>query len=400
MSDHPAWPAHGHLTVPWQMSGRGPREDRLLREITVSVPPFIAELDLRVSGPTETIMVDATAAVAALDAGPGRYLSGLGSFLLRTESVASSRIERVNSSRNDFAKAVAGIRSSADGRATLAAVTALDAMVRDAGTSGRVELSAVLRAHRLLLENDWSEKDFAGRLRTVQNWIGGSDHSPRGAIHVPPPAGLVPELMADLLRYADRTDLPAITQAAITHAQFESIHPFTDGNGRIGRALISAVLRRRGLTASTVVPVAAAMLADSGRYFAAVNDYRNGAADEFVAYLSEMTLSAAEAAMATADELSRLPENWRVAAQPRSGSTDYALLAELLAHPVVTVNDVVRLTGASFRAASDACERLTTAGVLEPLTGGARNRAWIAADVLAEIDALHQRIGLRGSPPG
>jgi Fic family protein len=96
--------------------------------------------------------------------------------------------------------------------------------------------------------------------------------------------------MDDLLAFVGRTDLPILAQAAIAHAQFESIHPFTDGNGRIGRALISAVLRRRGLTQRVTVPLASAMLADTGRYFTQLNGYRDGRADEFVEYVAVATI--------------------------------------------------------------------------------------------------------------
>ena len=268
-------------------------------------------------------------------------------------------------------------------------------MIDAAGSSAAIELPSILEAHRLLLQHDPAERSYAGRIRDVQNWIGGSDYTPRGAIHVPPPPNLVPALLVDLLRYCNRTDIPAITQSALAHAQFESIHPFTDGNGRIGRGLIGAILRRRQLAPTTVVPIASAMLADTSRYFKMVNDNRNGAADEFVAYLAEAAITAAHAAQETAVVLGALPDHWRSRARPRGGSTDEKLIGLLLANPVVTVADVQRLTGSSDRAASAACERLAAAGVLTPLTASARSRAWMAAAVLDEIDEMNRRVGQR-----
>ncbi|CCQ15682.1 putative uncharacterized protein [Rhodococcus sp. AW25M09] len=122
-------------------------------------------------------------------------------------------------------------------------------------------------AHQFLMAPDFYTAKDIGALCDVQNWIGGSDYTTSNALYVPPPPDLVPELMDDLLVFANRTDMPIIAQAAIAHAQFESIHPFTDGNGRVGRALISAILRRRGLTRRITVPLALAMLADTTRYF-------------------------------------------------------------------------------------------------------------------------------------
>jgi hypothetical protein len=146
-----------------------------------------------------------------------------------------------------------GLKASADARSMVAAADAVQDMVDDAGHTGAIRMEAMLAAHRTLMKDDPLDGQHAGKFRDVQNWIGGSDYSPRGAIHVPPPPELVPELMEDLFVFCNRTDVPIMAQAAIAHAQFESIHPFTDGNGRIGRALIGAFSRRRKLTRNTGV---------------------------------------------------------------------------------------------------------------------------------------------------
>ncbi|WP_407671259.1 Fic family protein [Nocardia stercoris] len=222
---------------------------------------------------------DAIISVARLEAGFGAHLAPLSDFLLRSESVASSKIEHVDAGWRAFARAVGGGNASAEAQSQLAAVRALISMV-DAADIGPMTVNTLLEAHRLLMAPDYYAARESGRFREVQNWIGGSDYTPLHAAHIPPPE-LVPDLMDDLLTFANRSDLPILAQAALTHAQFESIHPFTDGNGRIGRALLSAVLRRRGLTRRITVPLASAMLADTSRYFAQLNSYRTGAADEF-----------------------------------------------------------------------------------------------------------------------
>jgi len=157
----------------------------------------------------------------------------------------------------------------------VAATTALDEMIDDVAPGGGVNLPMITSAHLALMRDDRGESRYAGRLRDMQNWIGGSDHSPRGALYVPPPE-TVADYLADLLVYLNRDDVPALVQAAIAHAQFESIHPFTDGNGRIGRALINTVLRRRGVTTRVVIPLASALVAHRDRYFDLLTDYRGG----------------------------------------------------------------------------------------------------------------------------
>src|SRR5207245_8528134 len=139
-----------------------------------------------------------------------------------------------------------------------------------------------------------------------------------------------PGLMDYHLRFANRSDQTAITQAAIVHAQFESIHPYTDGNGRIGRALINAVIRRRRLTSRIVVPVASAMLADVDQYFAGLRAYQAGDVDELVRSLAEAAVLAASEATTSAQELEQLPSIWRERIKARRGSTTDRLLDRLL----------------------------------------------------------------------
>jgi len=387
------WPAHGSRTVPWRQSGRhGSRADRMLREITVSLPPMIARLDYRPDPSLTVALSDAARAVIAVDTDPRGHLGALGGLLLRTESVSSSRIEQVDATLEDYARAVAGIRSNESASSMVAATRALGRMIERAGTSRRIELDDLLDAHRTLMAEDPVDARYAGRIRDVQNWISGSDHSPIGAVHVPPPPELVPELLDDLLAFTARDDLDPVAQAAIAHAQFESIHPFTDGNGRIGRALINAVFRRRGLTSRTVVPVASAMLAERDRYFSLVNGYRDGRVDAFVADLARGTRIAAVESRGAADRLAELPGYWRELTRPRAGSAAAKLLDVLAEHPILGAEEAQALTGAPLSSVYTALDRLEADGVIRQVTARQRNRVWGVVDLLAELDDLAARI--------
>jgi Fic family protein len=286
---------------------------------------------------------------------------------------------------------VIGLKSPSAARATVATARAVQGIVADA-SSGPVTQDAVLAAHHALMHDDPHDGIYAGKVRTVQNWIGGSDYSPRGAVHVPPPPDTVNDYMADLVAFANRDDLPALVQAALVHAQFESIHPFTDGNGRIGRALINAVLRRRGVTRRLVVPIASALVADVDAYFASVNAYRDGHAGQFVAHLATAAGLAAEGAAASADYLASLPSQWHDMVGARKGSTADRIIDVLLEYPALDVHTVTRRLGVSDQAAWDALTRLTGAGVLHELTGSKRDRAWAATEVMNELDGLNNRL--------
>lgn len=386
------WPAHNYEKRPWRSSGRPPREDRLFAEVVVSLPPLIAAQDYYPEKDTLVALEEAAVAVASLDATSGARMAAISGFLLRSESVSSSKIEHVEAPRDDYARAAIGIKASANARSMVAATDAIQAMIDGAGSTGTISVDQILKAHHLLRKDDPVDFTYAGRFRDVQNWIGGSDYSPRNAIHVPPPPELVDDLMADLIVFSNRVDLPVIAQAAIAHAHFESVHPFTDGNGRIGRALIGAVCRRRRLTTGTVTPIASAMVADVQQYFDLVNAYRTGNVDPFVKYLAVSAVRATDAARASIAELEELPGIWEEAAKPRRGSADEKIIAALLEHPVLEAHTAAHIAGVTLNAVYASLDRLTEAGVIAPITRSKRDRAWAATEVLDEVDRLNARL--------
>lgn len=386
------WPVHGSRPMPWKSQGRPPREDREFTKVIVSLPPKIAECWFEPGRETIVALEEAAVAVASLDVTAGTRMAAISGFLLRSEAVSSSKIEHVDANRNDYAKAMIGLKASDNARSMVAAADAVQTMIADAGESGQIRLEAMLAAHHTLMKDDPVDGAYAGKFRDVQNWIGGSDYSPRGAIHVPPPPELVTELMEDLMTFSNRRDVPIMAQAAIAHAQFESIHPFTDGNGRIGRALIGAISRRRGLTKNTVTPIASAMVADVGKYFSLVNNYRLGEVDPFVLYLAKAALHASDAARESVAALDALPATWMELAKPRRGSADEKIIPWLLERPVFEAHSAAYVAGVEERSVYGALTRLTTAGVITPITTSQRNRAWAATEVLDEVDRLNKRL--------
>lgn len=331
--------------------------------------------------------------ISRLDSAHGADLAALGTLLLRTESVASSKIEHVEASIDDYARALHGIRANSSAVSMAAATTALDALIGSVGDERPIELSAITAAHDALMRDEPGEAAHAGHLRTVQNWIGGSDHSPRGALYVPPPHEMVSGYMQDLITFTNRKDLPALVQAAVAHAQFESIHPFTDGNGRIGRALINTVLRRRGATTQLVVPLASALVGRRDRYFDVLNTYRGGDLRPLIATFAQSARIAAAESRTTADRLSDIPREWREAVGPmRRDSAAAKILALLPSNPILSADDALSIVQAPRSSVFAAINRLHEAGVLRPLTDRKRDQVWGASVVLDELDDLGVRI--------
>jgi len=398
------WPPHTDEVRPWQQRvAQGPRADRRLREVTVTLPPLIRDLHYEADRSLAASVNASAGDLSNLDLVHGRTLRSLNHMLLRTESVASSKIENLEADLTDYGRALLGVRANATGVAVASATRALGRMIDDADTTRKIRADPILMAHEELFRRNPDEQHRAGKFRAVQNWIGGSDYSPINPLYVPPPPETVVAYLDDLFAFANRTDVPAVVQAAIVHAQFESIHPFVDGNGRIGRALIHAVLRRRRITRHLTAPIASALVAHRQRYFDALEDYRNGHAGTIIAMLAAATHLATSEAWQTADTLVSIRQGWHdTVTGTAPGSTLYRLLDTLTEQPFLNVALVTDLFGIEETTARAGIDRLEDAGVLARLPRTRLSPAWIARAVLDEIKDLdiriHQVSGLSADP--
>ncbi|MEO0024732.1 MAG: hypothetical protein RL196_1173 [Actinomycetota bacterium] len=393
------WPASRTIEVDWRQETRsGKREDRLVRRIQASVPTQIADEQPFFSASLMAKTERSSLLAAELDATAGSQLGSLSSLLMRAESAASSKIEGLAASPSDFARATYGSKSNSTAVEMVDGAKALQWLVNQVQARVSVDLAQILHTHQMLFA---SESDFyvqAGQLRTVQNWIQGSNYSPLGAMHVPPPPELVPDLMQDLIAFINREDLPVLVQAAIAHAQFENIHPFVDGNGRIGRALVSVILRRRGVSKVVTIPLAAALGATRESYFACLSEWRLGNALPIIELFATGLEVASLEAATTADVIATLPKLW----QERLGPTSAANLASkalafLTKQPIFNAIDVAETLGVALTSTYPAIAKLEAADIIRPLTDRTRNQIWGTIEVLEELEQLELRIAARMS---
>ena len=222
------------------------------------IPDELASLDVQLDAPLAGLVSEAEHAIRQLNDEGGPALAPLARLLLRTESIASSKVEGMQLGVRELARAEARAESGiTPGPTAIEVLANIDAMVVAVDQAAEVEsfgVAEILAIHRRLLERA-PHKRIAGRLRTQQNWIGGNDYNPCGADFVPPPAEHVDRLLADLCAAINDETQSPLLQAALVHAQFETIHPFDDGNGRTGRALVHVVLRRRGIAPRFLPPI-------------------------------------------------------------------------------------------------------------------------------------------------
>jgi Fic family protein len=383
-----SWPA--------DPSAPGSRDERRAFRYRAFVPEPIADLDLHLPSNVAAAVSAAERAVDALNRDPPNVanLEVLARRLLRAESVASSRIEGLVLSQRRLARAEAEQADARDetARSVLGNVTAMEHAVALGTGAKPFRLRDVLQIHRHLMVAT-TTPEIAGRLRERQNWIGGNSFNPGRSDFVPPPPEHVADLMDDLVAFINRTDLPPVVQAAIAHAQFETIHPFADGNGRVGRALIHVVLRRRGLAPRYVPPVSLVLAADAKGYVAGLTDFRQEQAIQWILLFARAIERAASKASELALRLAALQSSWReLAGHPRSHSSAEALIVRLPAHPIVTVATASEFLGRSKQAVNEAIAVLEEQGVLHPVTLAKRNRAWEARDLFGLIDAFEREL--------
>ncbi len=341
-------------------------------------------------------MSTAERAVDALNRDPPRVasLEVLARRLLRAESVASSRIEGLVLSQRRLARAEAEEPDARDetARSVLGNVVAMEHAVALAAGAKPLRLKDVLEIHRLLMLATTTPQ-IAGELRDRQNWIGGNGYNPGRADFVPPPPERVKDLMDDLVAFMNRTDLPPVVQAAIAHAQFETIHPFADGNGRVGRALIHVVLRRRGLAPRYVPPVSLVLAADAKAYVAGLTAFRDGRPTDWILLFAQAIERAAAKASELALRIAELQERWRErAGRPRRHSSAEALIVDLPAHPIVTVATAQKFLGRSKQAVNEAIGASADKGVLHAITLAKRNRAWEARELFDLINDVEREL--------
>ena len=352
------------------------------------------------------LVSDAEQSVAELNRTMAPELEGLGRLLLRTESIASSRVEDMQADVRALARAEAK-RSAGRSIGSQAAeiIANIDAMIHavdEAAGRERLRTDDLLSIHRRLLGRAPTAR-IAGKVRDVQNWIGGNNYTPCGAAFVPPPPEEVAPLLDDLCGFCNEETLPPLIQAAIAHAQFETIHPFEDGNGRTGRALIQVLLRRRGLAPSFVPPVSVAFSLARDRYIRGLELFREDRVPEWIETFAEATASAAFLARRYAALVADLQRHWRErlreTVNPRSDAAAWAIIDALPAHPVITSGMAALAVARSQPAVDNGIEQLERSGVLIPLGASKRYRTWEPEGLIDLIEELEAGGAQPGRPP-
>lgn len=384
-----------------------PKRARRPARIKAYLPAALADTSFSLEETAVQSVIDAQDAVReAQQSADTAGVDTIAQQLLRSEAIASSQIEGIDvPSHRALAKAAAGNQHRANAQLALANIDAVRWVYDWAARSAEpFSADVICMIHEKLAAADRHLARHAGEIRTRQNWIGHDPFTPVDADFIPPSPREVLPLLADLCEYANRDDVAPLVQAAAVHAQFETIHPFADGNGRVGRSLIGAVLARRQVCRDVVPPVSLVLARDREAYIDALSGWRFDldGHSRWIVHLARACEAAALASTRLAGQVSGLQDHWRqMAGNPRRDSAAAAIICALPAHPILDAASAASEIGRSEVAARQALNQLTAAGVLAQVTVGRRNRMWESVGLFGLVDDMERELSAGARrPPG
>lgn len=386
------WPAITYETCSWN---RDPEElslipksrrRRILPTYEAAVPLTIVRRPVSLSPEIERRLAEVESAVTRFDQTQASRGFDLPALLLRSESSSSSQIERLTSSVRNVA--LAELSDKAPTNARLIARN-VEAMRKAIEIGSDISIRSICDIHDTLMRDTGAE--FG--LRDEQVWIGGTPYSPHDAQYVPPASNRVRTCLDDLVAFAQRDDIAPIAKAALFHAQFETIHPFTDGNGRTGRTLLHCMLASDEVLRHSTLPISAGLLHDVKPYMEALAAYHDGNLEPIIIRLADALELACVIGLRIGDDVAEVLDRWEEANTDRKGSASLRLPALLVEQPVVNIAYIVSHLGISDRAARNLVETACERRILER-TGTERRGVFYQATELIAI--LEEASGLEG----
>lgn len=386
------WPSVAYETCAWERDSDElafipkSRRRKILPTYEAALPAKISQLTVNLSPEIQRRIADVEVAVTRFDEAQNARDWNLPALLLRSESSSSSQIERLTSSVRNVALAELSDKAPTNALLIAGNVAAMREALRQ---SGPVSIDSICSIHDVLMAET---SEWEG-LRDEQVWIGGTPYSPHGASFVPPHASRVPDYINDLIEFGVREDVPPVAKEAIFHAQFETIHPFTDGNGRTGRALVHRMLANDEVLMHSTLPVSAGLLHDVERYMKALDAYHVGKIEPIIACFADALELAVVIGLRIADDVDAVLSAWRASNTDRAGSASHGLPELLVEQPVVNAAYVANRLTITDRAARTLIEIACERGILSKM-GNAKRGAYYQADEL--IGILEEASRLQG----
>lgn len=367
-----------------QLPGRAGRYIRQTTGYRAFIPaPLPPTPELQIGPELQKLLSDADRALGRLD-GSIQTLPNADHFVfmyVRKEAVLSSQIEGTQSSLVNVLEAEAKVLAPDQPKDVDEVLNYVHAMKYGLQRLNELPLSVRLirEIHERLMRGVRGDRLQPGELRRTQNWIGPAGATLAEASFIPPPPDDVPQALSDWERFIAADDkLPVLLKVGLTHAQFETIHPFLDGNGRVGRLLITFHLCAKEILSKPVLYLSHYFKQHRQVYYERLQAVRDsGQWEEWLVFFLTGVVQVAKEATVTARRIVNLRENHRALITENFGRTaanGLRVLEVLYMKPIVSVKDVIDVTGATFPAANELVKRLVNAAILTEITGQARHR--------------------------
>lgn len=364
------------------------RRRKILPTYESAIPASIADQSPDLPDALTRRMSEIESLLARFDQNQTARDYNLPALILRSESSSSSQIERLTSSVRNVALAELSGKAPANARLIAGNVAAMRTAISQ---SGPIDVKSICGVHDTLMAGTGE----AMGLRDEQVWIGGTPYSPHGATFVPPHPSRLNSCLDDLVRFSSREDMHPIAKAALFHAQFETIHPFTDGNGRTGRALLHRILADEEVLRHTSLPISAGLLHNVNTYMEALNVYRDGRIEEIIACLTDALELAVVVGTKMASRVDEVLDSWRTTNTDRSDSASHRLTALLVEQPVINTSYMAQRLDISERAARRLISEARERGILTKVGNAQRGAFYQASDLISILEEASAVQGIR-----
>lgn len=388
------WPAITYETFNWDRSPDDfemipkSRRRRIAPTYDAAIPAPIKHEEVTLSNELALRIAELRSMIARFDQEQKARSYNLPALLLRSESSSSSQIERLTSSAKNVA--LAELSSITSSNAQLIAHN-IAAMRTALNQKDDLDLNALCLIHSTLMQGT---NEYLG-IRTEQVWIGGTPYSPHDANFVPPHPQRVKNCLEDLFEFGKRTDIDAIVKAALFHAQFETIHPFTDGNGRTGRALLHRMLSTDNILMYATLPISAGLLHDITAYMNALNDYHEGNIESIITCIVEALELGVVLGGHLAQDVDAVLEEWYASITTRRDSAIYRLPTLLVEQPVVNTAYIANRFEITDRAARNLIEAACEIGILKKMGNAKRGAFYQAPALISILEEVSNVSGIR-----
>ena len=346
-----------------------------------ALPCKIEKIDFSVSSELQAEIDDAVILATRFDEMLRSKGYNIPAIMLRSESASSSQIENLTASAKNIAIAELDSKAPKNSRIIASNISAMKTALE---FDSKISFDLIMEIHKILFHK--TNPGIAGKIREQQVWIGGDSLSPGKASFVPPHCKHIKEYLKDWVAFSNRINLNPVILAAISHAQFEIIHPFIDGNGRTGRALIQRILKNNGIFRNSSLPISVGLLNKIDAYYSALNEFHNGNYISIIKEIAEGIIFAVQAGSSMVVKIDDIINNWKSNIKAKESSNVWKLIDVLVENPVVDAKFVAEKLNLALKSAYNILEDASNFGILKPIKKPNQNMKFEATDITGLID--------------